>query len=100
MKYEDIAYYCLQIENKEKIKKNMRKLLSPVSPELEEVSEKKYDVVFEEMWDYVMFGVLGVPLYREHTCFEDGDYCDFKLKIGAETLPYWPPVFTQNNSYK
>lgn len=30
----------------------MRKLLSPVSPELEEVSGKKYDVVFEEMWDY------------------------------------------------
>ena len=26
--------------------------------------------------DYVMFGVLGVPLYREHTCFEDGDYCN------------------------
>jgi len=236
------SYY---IENKEKIKKNMRKLLSPVSPELEKVSGKKYDVVFEEMWDYyeknllerfpyvggdkvsgtknltgaycfvamgevlknygltmddiahlmvlsyerfykkmpgvirsimgkiynnprklnkmmlkkdsknalnaaenpgsfetetqippeegydfsyhnlvcplsdfarkygyeeympylcnldyVMFGVIGVPLYREHTCFEDGDYCDFKLKIGAETLPYWPPVFTQDNSYK
>ena len=31
--------------------------------------------------DYVMFGVFGVPLYREHTCFEDGDYCDFKLKM-------------------
>lgn len=236
------SYY---IENKEKIKKNMRKLLSPISPELEDVSGKKYDVVFEEMWDYyeinllerfpyvggdkvsgtknltgaycfvamgevlktyglamddiahlmvlsyerfykkmpgvirgimgkiynnpkklnkmmlkkdsknalnavenpgsfetktqippeegydfsyhnlvcplsdfarkygyeeympylcnldyVMFGVLGVPLYREHTCFEDGDYCDFKLKNGAETLPYWPPVFTQDNSYK
>ena len=23
--------------------------------------------------DYVVFGVLGVPLYREHTYFEDGD---------------------------
>ena len=50
--------------------------------------------------DYVMFGVLGVPLFREHTCFEDGDYCDFKLKTGAKPLAYWPPVFTQDNSYK
>ena len=50
--------------------------------------------------DYVMFGVLGAPLYREHTCFEDGDYCDFKLKRGAEILPYWPPVFSQDNPYK
>ncbi len=33
--------------------------------------------------DYVMFGVFGVPLYREHTCFEDGDYCDFKLKMNT-----------------
>ena len=50
--------------------------------------------------DYVMFGVLDAPLYREHTCFEDGDYCDFKLKNGADPLPYWPPVFRQNNPYK
>ncbi len=50
--------------------------------------------------DYVMFGAFGVPLFREHTCFEDGDYCDFKLKINAEPLPYWPPVFTQENAYK
>lgn len=50
--------------------------------------------------DYVMFGVLGAPLYREHTCFEDGDYCDFKLKRGAEILSYWPPVFSQDNPYK
>lgn len=45
--------------------------------------------------DYVMFGAFGVPLYREHTCFEDGDYCDFKLKIDAKPMAYWPPVFTQ-----
>ncbi len=50
--------------------------------------------------DYVMFGVMGAPLYREHTCFENGDYCDFKLKIGAEVLPWWPPVFRQDNPYK
>lgn len=32
--------------------------------------------------DYVMFGILGAPLDREHTCFE-GDYCDFKLKLSS-----------------
>ena len=50
--------------------------------------------------DYVMFGAFGVPLFREHTCFADGDYCDFKLKIDAELMPYWPPVFTQGEGYK
>lgn len=50
--------------------------------------------------DYVMFGAFGVPLFREHTCFEDGDYCDFKLKIDADPLPYWPPVFAQGKGYK
>lgn len=49
--------------------------------------------------DYVMFGILGAPLYREHTCF-DGEYCDFKLKTDAETMPYWPPVFSQGKGYK
>ena len=50
--------------------------------------------------DYVMFGVFGIPLYREHTCFEDGDYCDFKLKIDAKPMEYWPPVFQQGKGYK
>lgn len=50
--------------------------------------------------DYVMFDMLGVPLYREHTCFEDGDYCDFKVKCGAKVLAPWPPVFTQGEGYK
>ena len=50
--------------------------------------------------DYVMFGVLGVPLYRRHTCFANGDYCDFSLKPGAPLLPYWPPVFTQGKGYQ
>ena len=36
--------------------------------------------------DYVMFGILGAPLYREHTCFDDGDYCDFKLKLSAKPM--------------
>ncbi|MBR3304916.1 MAG: L-2-amino-thiazoline-4-carboxylic acid hydrolase, partial [Firmicutes bacterium] len=43
--------------------------------------------------DYVMFGAFGVPMFREHTCFEDGDYCDFKLKLDAKPMEYWPPVF-------
>lgn len=50
--------------------------------------------------DYVMLGFYGLPLYREHTCFEDGDYCDFKIKLGAPVLMAWPPVFTQGNGYK
>lgn len=50
--------------------------------------------------DYVMFGVFGVPLFREHTCFADGDYCDFKLKIDAEPLTWWPPVFQQKGGFK
>ena len=49
--------------------------------------------------DYVMFGILGAPLFREHTCME-GDYCDFKLKANAEAMPYWPPVFSQGKGYK
>ena len=47
-----------------------------------------------------MLGVMGIPLFREHTCFEDGDYCDFKIKNDAKSLPYWPPVFRQGKGYK
>lgn len=50
--------------------------------------------------DYAMFGAFGIPLFREHTCFEDGDYCDFKMKLGAEPMPWWPPVFRQGKGYK
>ena len=50
--------------------------------------------------DYVMLGAFGVPLYREHTCFEDGDYCDFKVRLGAPVLKAWPPVFMQGQGYK
>ena len=50
--------------------------------------------------DYVMFGAFDVPLFREHTCFEDGDYCDFKLKLDAKSMEYWPPVFTQGKGFK
>lgn len=47
----------------------------------------------------VMFGILGAPLFWAHT-YMGGGYCDFKLKLGAEPLPYWPPVFTQANDYR
>lgn len=50
--------------------------------------------------DYVMFGEMGVPLYRTHTCFEDDDYCDFSIRRGAEIMKAWPPVFTQGKGYK
>lgn len=50
--------------------------------------------------DYVMFGIVGAPLFREHTCMEEGGYCDFKLKVDAEPMPYLPPVFTQGKGYK
>ena len=36
--------------------------------------------------DYVMLGTIGMPLFREHTCFEDGDYCDFKIKAGEKQI--------------
>lgn len=50
--------------------------------------------------DYVMFGVMGVPLFREHTCMEEGGYCDFKLKVKAAPMDYWPPVFAQGKGYR
>ena len=50
--------------------------------------------------DYVMLGWYGVPLYREHTCWADGDYCDFKVRLGAPILKAWPPVFLQKEGYK
>lgn len=49
--------------------------------------------------DYVMFGIMGVPLLRTCTCF-DGSYCDFTRKVDAQPMPYWPPVFSQGNGYK
>ncbi len=50
--------------------------------------------------DYVMFGIVGAPLFREHTCMEEGGYCDFNLKVDAEPMPYWPPVFSQGKGYQ
>ena len=48
---------------------------------------------------WLMFGILGAPLFWAHTCM-DGGYCDFKLKFAAEPLPCRPPVFTQANDYR
>lgn len=50
--------------------------------------------------DYVMFGIVGAPLFREHTCMEEGGCCDFKLKTDAQPMPYWPPVFSQGKGFK
>ena len=50
--------------------------------------------------DYAMFSVLGAPLYRTHTCFADGDYCDFCIKPGGEIMKAWPPVYTQGKGFK
>ena len=50
--------------------------------------------------DYVMLKAFGAAMQREHTCFEDGDYCDFKVKRDATPLEVWPPVFEQDNPYK
>ena len=38
--------------------------------------------------DYVMFGIVGAPLFREHTCMEKDGFCDFKLKTGAAPMEY------------
>ena len=38
--------------------------------------------------DYVMFGIGGAPLFREHTCMEKDGFCDFKLKTGAAPMEY------------
>ena len=40
--------------------------------------------------DYVMFEVLKVPFYREKTCVNGDDYCDFKMKKNAPVVPAWP----------
>ena len=50
--------------------------------------------------DYMMLDAVGVPLYREHTCFEDGDYCDFNVKLGAPILKAWPSVLILGQGYQ
>ena len=47
----------------------------------------------------MIFGILGAPLFWAHA-YMDGGYCDFKLKLSAEPLPYWPSVLTQANDYR
>ncbi len=74
-------------------------LVCPLSAFAKEHGYEEYMPYLCNM-DYVMLGAFGVPLYREHTCFENGDYCDFKVKLGAPLLKAWPPVFTQGEGYK
>lgn len=50
--------------------------------------------------DYTMYGALGVPLFRTHTVFADGDCCNFSVKPGAKPMEAWPPVFSQGKGYK
>ena len=40
--------------------------------------------------DYVMFECMEVPFYREKTCADGDDYCDFKMKKNASVVPAWP----------
>ncbi|MCP1102489.1 L-2-amino-thiazoline-4-carboxylic acid hydrolase [Aequitasia blattaphilus] len=42
-------------------------------------------------FDYIMFSKMGVSLYREKTCADGDEYCDFKVKANAPIPPYWPP---------
>ena len=50
--------------------------------------------------DYVTASMLNIPLRRTHTCFEDGDYCDFMIQRNAKPLPYWPLVSQGNSGCK
>lgn len=50
--------------------------------------------------DYVLYGAMGIPLRRTHTCFIDGDYCDYNVIAGAEIFEGWPQVFTLEGGYK
>ena len=51
--------------------------------------------------DIINYGQLHyTDFIRTKTLCQDGDFCDFKLKNDATPLPYWPPVFSQDNPYK
>ena len=41
-----------------------------------------------------------VYIYGSHDRFGIDKFCDFKLKAGAETMEYWPPVFSQGKGFK
>ncbi|MGI5174380.1 L-2-amino-thiazoline-4-carboxylic acid hydrolase [Treponema sp. OMZ 840] len=47
--------------------------------------------------DYVMFGKMGVSLYRENTCACGDGYCDFKMKKNAPIPAFWPPHILDKN---
>lgn len=47
--------------------------------------------------DYVMFGKMGLSLYREKTCATGDGYCDFKFKKNGSIPSYWPPHILDEN---
>lgn len=47
--------------------------------------------------DYVMFGKMGVSLYREKTCATGDGCCDFKFKKNGPIPSYWPPHILDEN---
>ncbi len=55
-------YYA---ENRDKLKKDMNKLLFLIRPELEEASRRKYGDVFAEIWTYYETKLLtcSPPIY-------------------------------------
>lgn len=47
--------------------------------------------------DYIMFGKMGLSLYREKTCATGDGYCDFKFKKDGPIPAYWPPHILDEN---
>ena len=41
-------------------------------------------------------GLIGTACYTVAAL----PFCDFKLKMDARPMEYWPPVFTQGKGYK
>ncbi len=51
--------------------------------------------------DYTLFKCADASLYREKTCADGDDYCDFKFKANAPIPSTWPPhVLDQNDPLK
>jgi hypothetical protein len=99
------TYYA---ENKDQLKKGMDKLFSLICPELEGTAGRSirmclpgYGHIYYEKELLERFPYIGgkhisgtrslTGTYR----FEDGDFCDFRIKIGEKPMEYWQSVFTQ-----
>ncbi len=51
--------------------------------------------------DYTMFKCAGASLYREKTCADGDEYCDFKFKKDTPPPAVWPPhVLDQDDPLK